>query len=136
MKIYNTFKISKDKPIKGYIQLIKLAVYILGGIIAICILVGVSPWGVLSGIGAFTAILMFVFKDTILSFIASIQIISNNLFRVGDWIEAEQFGADGEVEGPAETGRYVLLKIEPRLTANGFQSDQKSWILALHVRPF
>ncbi|MCV6606742.1 MAG: mechanosensitive ion channel family protein [Campylobacterales bacterium] len=95
--IYNTFQISKDKPIKGYVQLGKMVVYILGGIIALCILVGVSPWGVLSGIGAFTAVLMFVFKDTILSLVASIQIVANDLFKVGDWIEVEKFGADGEV---------------------------------------
>lgn len=97
LEIYNSFEISKNKPIKGYIQLIKMLVYILGFIIAACVLVGVSPWGVLSGVGAFTAILMFIFKDTILSLVASIQIVANDLFKVGDWIEAEDFGADGEV---------------------------------------
>lgn len=97
LEIYNTLEISKDKPIKGYIQLLKMIVYILGFIIAVCVLVGISPWGVLSGVGAFTAVLMFIFKDTILSLVASVQIVANDLFRVGDWIEAENFGADGEV---------------------------------------
>lgn len=97
LEIYNSFEVSKNKPIKGYIQLLKLLVYIVGFIIAVCVLVGVSPWGVLSGVGAFTAILMFIFKDTILSLIASIQIVANDLFKVGDWIEAENFGADGEI---------------------------------------
>lgn len=95
--IYNSLEISKDKPIKGYIQLLKMFVYILGFIIAVCILVGISPWGVLSGVGAFTAVLMFIFKDTILSLVASVQIVANDLFKVGDWIEAPNFGADGEV---------------------------------------
>ncbi|MDT8338684.1 MAG: mechanosensitive ion channel family protein, partial [Sulfurimonas sp.] len=94
---YNSFEVSKEKPIKGYIQLVKMFVYILGFIIAICVLVGVSPWGVLSGVGAFTAVLMFIFKDTILSLVASVQIVANDLFKVGDWIEAPNFGADGEV---------------------------------------
>ncbi len=97
LEIYNKFEISKAKPIKGYIQLIKMVIYILGIIIALCILVGVSPLGVLSGVGAFTAVLMFIFKDTILSLVASIQIVANDLFKVGDWIEAENFGADGTV---------------------------------------
>jgi len=97
LDIYNSFEVSKEKPIKGYIQLLKMFVYILGFIIAICVLVGVSPWGVLSGVGAFTAVLMFIFKDTILSLVASVQIVANDLFKVGDWIEAPNFGADGEV---------------------------------------
>lgn len=95
--IYNTYPISKDKPIKGYIQLVKIVLYILGTIISVCLLVGISPWGVLSGIGALTAVLMFVFKDTILSLVASIQIVANDLFKVGDWIEVPGFGADGDV---------------------------------------
>lgn len=97
LDIYNSFEVSKEKPIKGYIQLVKMFVYILGFVIAVCILVGVSPWGVLSGVGAFTAVLMFIFKDTILSLVASVQIVANDLFKVGDWIEAPNFGADGEV---------------------------------------
>lgn len=97
LDIYNSFEVSKEKPIKGYVQLVKMFVYILGFIIAICVLVGVSPWGVLSGVGAFTAVLMFIFKDTILSLVASVQIVANDLFKVGDWIEAPNFGADGEV---------------------------------------
>ncbi|MBW6488851.1 mechanosensitive ion channel family protein [Sulfurimonas sp.] len=97
LEIYNSLEVSKDKPIKGYIQLLKMFVYILGFIIAVCLLMGVSPWGVLSGVGAFTAVLMFIFKDTILSLVASVQIVANDLFKVGDWIEAPNFGADGEV---------------------------------------
>lgn len=97
LEIYNTFEISKDRPIKGYIQLFKLITYIIGAITALCILFDISLLHVLSGVGAFTAVLMFIFRDTILSLIASIQIVANDLFKVGDWIEAQNFGADGEV---------------------------------------
>jgi len=97
LEIYSAYDISKEKPIKGYIQLIKMAVYIIGTIIAICVLFGIPLVGVLSGLGAFAAVLMIIFRDTILSFVASVQITANDLFKVGDWIEAPNFGADGEV---------------------------------------
>jgi miniconductance mechanosensitive channel len=61
------------------------------------IMLGKSPWGLISGIGAVTGILILVFKDTILSFVASIQITANNLLQIGDWVEMPQFGADGDV---------------------------------------
>ena len=67
-------------------------------IVIISILIDESPFYLLSGIGALTAVLMLVFKDTILSFVSSIQISSNDLFKVGDWVEAPQFGADGDVK--------------------------------------
>lgn len=95
--IYETFPISLKKPIKGYAQLLKIFLYLLGIIVALALLMGESPWYFLSGIGAITAVLMFVFRDTILSVVASIQIISNDLIRVGDWISAEQFQVDGDV---------------------------------------
>ncbi|MDD3476262.1 MAG: mechanosensitive ion channel family protein [Sulfurimonas sp.] len=97
LEVYNSYEIAIDKPIKGYIQLLKMIVYILGTIIALCILFDISLVGVLSGVGAFTAVLMFIFKDTMLSLVASVQIAANDLFKVGDWIEAPNFGADGEV---------------------------------------
>lgn len=97
LEIYSSYELSKDRPIKGYIQLIKMIVYILGVITAVCILFDISLLGVFSGVGAFTALLMFIFKDTLLSLVASVQIAANDLFKVGDWIEAPSFGADGEV---------------------------------------
>ena len=69
----------------------------MGIIIFIASLIGKSPVYLLSGIGALTAVLMLIFKDTILSFISSVQITSNDLFKVGDWVEAPQFNADGDV---------------------------------------
>lgn len=87
----------KNKPIKSYIQLIKLLLYIIAGVIIIGILTNQSPYALLGGIGAMTAVLLFIFRDTILSFIASVQISTYDLVRVGDWIEAPKFGADGDV---------------------------------------
>jgi len=88
---------SQKFSIKSYVQVAKLLVVIFGFIIIIAILTGRSPVYFLSGIGALTAVLLLVFKDTILSLVSSVQISSNDLFKVGDWIEAPQFGADGDV---------------------------------------
>ena len=96
-EIYNQSKYSDKINIKSYFQIIRLVLNLFGLIIVISIFSGQSPFYLLSGLGALTAVLMLVFKDTILSFVSSIQISSNDLFKVGDWIEAPQFGADGDV---------------------------------------
>ncbi|WP_022851751.1 mechanosensitive ion channel family protein [Limisalsivibrio acetivorans] len=96
--IYGEHPISYKRPIKGYIQLVKLFVYIFGGLIAFSFIAGKSPWGFLSGIGALTAVLMLVFRDTILNFVASLLIILNDLVHVGDWIEVPELNVDGDVE--------------------------------------
>ena len=96
-EIYSKTKYSERLNIKSYIQIFKLLVNIFGVIIVIAILTGKSPLYFLSGIGALTAVLIIVFKDTILSLVSSVQISSNDLFKVGDWVEAPQFGADGDV---------------------------------------
>ncbi len=95
--MYVTLDISRGRPIKGYIQVVKLFIYCAGAIIIISSLVGRSPLALLGGFGAMTAVLLLIFRDTILSFIASLQITSNDLVRVGDWIEVPKFGADGDV---------------------------------------
>ncbi|MAV14601.1 MAG: mechanosensitive ion channel protein MscS [Chloroflexi bacterium] len=95
--IYSKSQYSNRFNIKSYIQIIKLFINMFGIIIIIALLTGKSPIYFLSGLGALTAVLMLVFKDTILSLVASIQISSNDLFKIGDWIEAPQFGADGDV---------------------------------------
>ena len=95
--IYNQSKYSNSVNIKSYFQILRLIVNLFSLIIIIAILSGQSPFYLLSGIGALTAVLMLVFKDTILSFVSSIQINSNDLFKIGDWVEAPQFGADGDV---------------------------------------
>ncbi len=96
-EIHSRSKFSQQLNIKSYLQISKLILNILAGIVVIAILIDKSPVYLLSGIGALTAVLLLIFKDTILSFIASIQIHSNDLFKIGDWLEAPQFGADGDV---------------------------------------
>jgi len=85
------------RPIKGYVQLGKLLVYGAAAILIIAALMDQSPLLLLSGLGAMAAVLMLVFKDTILSLVASVQIGSNDMMRVGDWIEMPQFSANGDV---------------------------------------
>ncbi|MFV2007141.1 MAG: mechanosensitive ion channel family protein [Longimicrobiales bacterium] len=86
-----------NRPIKGYLQVITLFLYVAAGIVVVSILADRSPVVFLSGLGALTAVLMLVFRDTILSLVASIQIVSNELIRVGDWVEMPQANADGDV---------------------------------------
>lgn len=95
--IYKTFVVSREKPITGYLQVIKIFVYIIGFIIVFGVLIDRSPWTLLSGIGALTAVLLLIFKDSILGFVAGIQIAANNMVHIGDWIEMPQYNADGDV---------------------------------------
>lgn len=95
--IWATTKRAKDVPIKGYLQIAKLVIVLLGGIIVFGTIIDRSPWALLSGVGAATAIILLVFKDTILSFVASIQIASTGTIRLGDWVSMPQYNADGDV---------------------------------------
>lgn len=97
VEVYEKTDKFKDRPIKGYIQVVKIIMYIFGGILIITVLTGQSPWAILGGLGALTAVILLVFRDTILSFVASIQISAYDLVKVGDWIEVPKFGADGDV---------------------------------------
>ena len=94
---YEQHPISREHPIKGYVQILKLFVYAAGAIIALATIFNRSPWVFLSGLGALSAVLLLIFRHTLLSFVASFQIVSQDLFRLGDWIEMPKFGADGEV---------------------------------------
>ncbi len=96
-EIYEQTRSSERKPIKSYLQIAKIVVYVLGGIAIVGLLTGQQPWKVVTGVGAFTALLILIFKDTILSFIASIHISAYDLIRVGDWIEVPQYNVDGDV---------------------------------------
>jgi len=87
----------KGRPIKGYIQAISIAFYVAGGLVIVGILTGQSLWVLLSGVGAVTAVILLIFRDTILSFVASLQITSNDLVRMNDWIEVPTYDADGDV---------------------------------------
>jgi miniconductance mechanosensitive channel len=95
--IYEQYPIAKDRPLKGYVQVAKIIVYCIGAILVIAALLERSPLLFLSGFGAMTAVLMLVFRDTILSLVASIQLIGNDMVRVGDWIEMPECKADGDV---------------------------------------
>ena len=95
--VYDRSRFSRRIHIKGYLQVVKLILFIVGILGIITILTGQSHVYLLIRIGALTAVLMLVFKDTILSFVATIQINSNDLFKIGDWVDAPQFGADGDV---------------------------------------
>lgn len=95
--IYDRNPQYRQRPIKGYLQVVSILVYLLAGLLILAALMNRSPWIFVSGIGAMTAVLLLVFRDTILSLVASIQIASNDMIRVGDWIEMPELGADGDV---------------------------------------
>jgi miniconductance mechanosensitive channel len=96
-EVYERQPASKNRPIKGYLQVLKITVLCGAAIIVISVLIGESPLLLLSGLGAITAVLLLVFKDTILSLVASVQLTTNDMLRVGDWIEMPSMNADGDV---------------------------------------
>ena len=87
----------KDKPLKGFVQIVQVILFSVGIILLISILINESPSTIFTGIGASAAILMLVFKDTILGFVAGIQLSANDMLRVDDWISMPKYGADGTV---------------------------------------
>jgi miniconductance mechanosensitive channel len=93
----DTYQEANNRPIKGYLQVLAIFVYVATGIVMISILADRSPVIFLSGLGALTAVLLLVFRDTILSLVASVQIMSNDMIRIGDWVEMPQAHADGDV---------------------------------------
>lgn len=95
--IYETYNVSKSHPIKGYLQVAKIIVYILVSVSIISILQGENGFKWLAGFGAFSAVLMLIFKDPILGFVGGIQLTSNNMVAIGDWISMPKYGADGTV---------------------------------------
>ncbi|MGV3591368.1 MAG: mechanosensitive ion channel family protein, partial [Gammaproteobacteria bacterium] len=97
LSIYNRRPDAHLRPIKGYLQIVKIAIYIIATLLIIAVLVDRSPLILLSGLGAMAAVLMLIFQDTLLSLVASVQISSNDIVRVGDWIEMPQLNADGDV---------------------------------------
>lgn len=97
VEIYRGYEIAKFKPIKGYVQIARIIVYLVAAIFIISALIGKSPVYLLTGLGALSAVLMLIFKDTLLGFVASIQLSANDMIRPGDWITMSKFGADGIV---------------------------------------
>ncbi len=96
-EIYLTFEISKVRPIKSFIQVAKIVLFFIGSITLVAILIGQNPLILLSGLGALSAVLMLIFKDSILGLVAGIQLSANDMVRVGDWIEMPKYNADGDV---------------------------------------
>jgi len=88
---------AKRKPIKGYLQMVKIFAYIIGVVLIVTTIMNVSPVGILSGIGAMSAVLLLVFKDSIMGFVSSMQLSANDMVRIGDWIEMPKYGANGDV---------------------------------------
>src|SRR5690554_5643298 len=88
---------ARARPIKGYLEVARIVLVVVAGVLVVATLVERSPVLLLSGLGAMAAVLMLVFKDTLLSLVASVQLSSNDMVRVGDWIEMPQLGADGDV---------------------------------------
>ncbi len=96
-EIYTTLPVAKNRSIKGYIQVFQIIIYCIAIILALSVLLGKSPAVLLTGIGALAAVLILVFKDTILGFIASIQLSANKMVQIGDWISMPKHNADGTV---------------------------------------
>lgn len=97
LAIYETYDISNKIPIKGFIQVFKIVIYFTSGIFIIAILLDKTPVYLFSSLGALTAVLMFIFKDAILGFVAGIQLTANQMVANGDWIEMPKYGADGDI---------------------------------------
>ena len=95
--IYETYERSREVPIKSFLQVLKLVVYFVSGILILSIILDRTPLYFLSGLGALTAVLMLIFKDAILGFVAGIQLTANRMVAPGDWIEMPRYGADGDV---------------------------------------
>jgi len=97
LAIYNTYEVSNRIPIKGFIQVFKILIYFTAAIFVISILLNKTPLVLFTSLGALTAVLMFIFKDSILGFVAGIQLSANRMVAYGDWIEMPKYGADGEI---------------------------------------
>jgi miniconductance mechanosensitive channel len=95
--IFNDVSESSSKPIKGYIQIAKIGASVVAGIIIISTILGQSPIAIFAGLGALSAVLLLIFKDSILGFVAGVQISSNNMLQIGDWISMPSYNVDGIV---------------------------------------
>ena len=98
LDMYNMRQVNKNRPIKGFMQVLQVLLFFIGGIVIIVILIGKSPASLFAGLGASAAILMLVFKDTILGFVAGIQLSANDMLRPGDWITVPGSNANGIVQ--------------------------------------
>ena len=95
--VYSEKEQFRDRPLKGLLQTVQVILFFIGGIIIVSILIDKSPMVLLTGLGASAAVLMLVFKDSIMGFVYGIQLSANNMLRVGDWMQMPKYGADGTV---------------------------------------
>jgi miniconductance mechanosensitive channel len=95
--IYGDYEVANSKPIKGYVQILKIVVFLIGAIIITSMLIGQSPLNLLAGLGALSAVLLLIFKDPILGFVAGVQLSTNNMLQIGDWMSMPSHNVDGTV---------------------------------------
>ena len=95
--ISRSFASFSSVPVKSYSQLVKIFVFVVASIFVVATLLDKSPWGIVSGIGALTAVILLLFRDSILGLVATVQLSGNDMVRVGDWIEMPSYDADGDV---------------------------------------
>lgn len=98
MDIYGRSEKSRNHPLKALFQGLQVALFFVGGIVVVAILIGKSPTVLLTGLGASAAVLMLIFKDSILGFVAGVQLSQNDMLRIGDWIQMPDGSANGTVE--------------------------------------
>lgn len=98
LDFYSTTDKNKKHPLKGLVQALQVILYFVGGIIIVAVLIDKSPTVLLTGLGASAAVLMLIFKDSILGFVAGVQLSQNNMVRIGDWIQMTDNSANGTVE--------------------------------------
>ena len=98
MDIYGRSEKSRNHPLKALFQGLQVALFFIGGIVVVAILIGKSPTVLLTGLGASAAVLMLIFKDSILGFVAGVQLSQNDMLRIGDWIQMPDGSANGTVE--------------------------------------
>ena len=95
--VYSEKEQLRDRPLKGMLQTVQVILWFVGAIIVVSILIDKSPLSLLAGLGASAAILMLVFKDSIMGFVSGVQLSANDMLKVGDWIAMPKYGADGTV---------------------------------------
>lgn len=98
LDIYNSKEVRKNHPIRGFVQVLQVVLFFVGGILAVSVLIDKSPVYLFTGLGASAAVLMLVFKDSILGFVAGIQLSANDMLRIGDWVTLPNGSADGVVQ--------------------------------------
>jgi miniconductance mechanosensitive channel len=95
--LYRDQRYANKRPIKGFIQLAKVVLYLVAGVLVVTTILDQSPLGILSGLGAMSAVLLLIFRDSILGFVSGIQLSANDMVKIGDWIEMPRYDADGDV---------------------------------------